>query len=670
MATTHKSLFVIFLVTCLIITFIPITSQDNVMAAQTEVSDSDELIQAIEDSSTGDTIVINGQINISYTASKTILNNTAVITKGLNIVGKENTNAKIVGRLLINTSAAVSVSGVDFEFTSQAYGNPDPSNASTSDRGVIVVGKTGANLSLSNLNVTQNGYSDIITVGYLTGSGTNNVLNLNNVNLYGPSGNCQGITMRTENSEIHATNSTIQNSDAASTNNVLEFGITTQASGSVIDLDNCTITGKYAVKVGGPNGVVDVDNSNISGWSAISTVNNATGVDISVSDSTLTGIIRTASNTDDYGIITLQKGSSSGEITISKSTLQMDDRMGGISWMNGIHDSGNNNIINVSNSKIITGSDKSTGLDTAILSQAGDCQLNIDNNYWGENLDNLNDVITTAYYTSSDEYRIIPFPGLDTISYYTNSGMTDLNTITTYDTNSPITGSGFGIDAIGFIPPAKEGERTAAEVFISGTGISKGALQFKLSSADNSISVTRGIVIDGDEQTSTADLNTILFIDFIMPGNDIDDMVLELKRGDYLVRFVDWDGNVLGTDAVNHGESAEAPADPIRSGYKFDGWDTPFDNVTSELTVTATYTAADRPDPRFPDDPSDKPIDNPEKQANKTSNPVKITDNPTQAKVGDAMDLHTALYTMLACIILILASQFYLRRRNAVGDRI
>lgn len=58
----------------------------------------------------------------------------------------------------------------------------------------------------------------------------------------------------------------------------------------------------------------------------------------------------------------------------------------------------------------------------------------------------------------------------------------------------------------------------------------------------------------------------------------------------FTVTFVDFDGTVLKTETVESGKSATAPADPTRTGYAFAGWDVAFDNITADLTVTATYT--------------------------------------------------------------------------------
>ena len=65
----------------------------------------------------------------------------------------------------------------------------------------------------------------------------------------------------------------------------------------------------------------------------------------------------------------------------------------------------------------------------------------------------------------------------------------------------------------------------------------------------------------------------------------------------YSVAFVDWNDTLLSAQAVIEGGSATAPAAPEREDdaqftYTFNGWDTSFDNVTSDIIVRATYTAA------------------------------------------------------------------------------
>ncbi len=58
----------------------------------------------------------------------------------------------------------------------------------------------------------------------------------------------------------------------------------------------------------------------------------------------------------------------------------------------------------------------------------------------------------------------------------------------------------------------------------------------------------------------------------------------------YTVTFIDWNGNVLKTQSdIVRGSSAEAPDEPTREGYIFNGWDKSFDKITSDLIVLATY---------------------------------------------------------------------------------
>ena len=65
----------------------------------------------------------------------------------------------------------------------------------------------------------------------------------------------------------------------------------------------------------------------------------------------------------------------------------------------------------------------------------------------------------------------------------------------------------------------------------------------------------------------------------------------------HIVKFVDYNGNVLKTQSVEEGQVATAPAAPTREGHNFIGWDKDFSNVTSNLTVTAQYEEIPSNDP-------------------------------------------------------------------------
>lgn len=56
----------------------------------------------------------------------------------------------------------------------------------------------------------------------------------------------------------------------------------------------------------------------------------------------------------------------------------------------------------------------------------------------------------------------------------------------------------------------------------------------------------------------------------------------------YTVTFMDGK-TVLKTEKVQHGSAAPEPKVPEKDGKTFKGWDKPFDNVTSDLTINAVY---------------------------------------------------------------------------------
>ncbi|ADL50769.1 cell wall/surface repeat protein [Clostridium cellulovorans 743B] len=87
--------------------------------------------------------------------------------------------------------------------------------------------------------------------------------------------------------------------------------------------------------------------------------------------------------------------------------------------------------------------------------------------------------------------------------------------------------------------------------------------------------------------------NEYIFIGWDKSFNNVtgDLIVTAMYASNYsTVTFKDYDGTVIGTpQTVAYGSAAVAPSEPTREGYKFIGWDTTFDNVTGDLTVTATY---------------------------------------------------------------------------------
>lgn len=69
--------------------------------------------------------------------------------------------------------------------------------------------------------------------------------------------------------------------------------------------------------------------------------------------------------------------------------------------------------------------------------------------------------------------------------------------------------------------------------------------------------------------------------------------------GDFLVRFIDYDGTVLKEEWVDSGEDATPPTLPDHSadcsggGLTFQEWNNPYTNITQDLDIGATYIPAD-----------------------------------------------------------------------------
>ncbi len=83
------------------------------------------------------------------------------------------------------------------------------------------------------------------------------------------------------------------------------------------------------------------------------------------------------------------------------------------------------------------------------------------------------------------------------------------------------------------------------------------------------------------------------FISWDKAFNSItNDLVLSAQYtiNSYEVVFKDYNGTVLKTQTVEYGSAATAPSNPSRTGYTFSNWDEKFNNITSDLVVSAQYT--------------------------------------------------------------------------------
>ena len=64
-------------------------------------------------------------------------------------------------------------------------------------------------------------------------------------------------------------------------------------------------------------------------------------------------------------------------------------------------------------------------------------------------------------------------------------------------------------------------------------------------------------------------------------------------EGDYLVRYIDYDGTILKQKRVDSGGSVTPPIAPTHDGLTFDEWTATSTNVTSNLNINAVYYTTD-----------------------------------------------------------------------------
>lgn len=97
-------------------------------------------------------------------------------------------------------------------------------------------------------------------------------------------------------------------------------------------------------------------------------------------------------------------------------------------------------------------------------------------------------------------------------------------------------------------------------------------------------------------QTYILDSNGVC-IDFIGGGttynvlkNKVETYLAQYAPTYYTVTFKDGlTGSTISTQQVAKGSAATAPTPPVHEGYEFVGWDKAFNNVQSNMTVTALY---------------------------------------------------------------------------------
>ena len=102
-----------------------------------------------------------------------------------------------------------------------------------------------------------------------------------------------------------------------------------------------------------------------------------------------------------------------------------------------------------------------------------------------------------------------------------------------------------------------------------------------------SVKITSRVACSGSGPWVVADDINLMRADDLTAEEESFGAASSEKRS-YTVTFKDGD-SILKTETVEEGSAATPPANPTKDGYTFDGWDIAFDNVTSDLTVNAKW---------------------------------------------------------------------------------
>lgn len=120
-------------------------------------------------------------------------------------------------------------------------------------------------------------------------------------------------------------------------------------------------------------------------------------------------------------------------------------------------------------------------------------------------------------------------------------------------------------------------------------------LTYNVTFYDNNHNILNTQTVEYNSSAIAPDIDTIAGYKFIGWDKEFNNVKSDLiinaifEKLSYVVKFYDFNNNLIIEKEVNHGDSVDAPNVPSIDGYKFIGWDQDFSNVTSNLIVKALY---------------------------------------------------------------------------------